>query len=724
MPRLSLLTAASLSVLILATAPALAQAGSAEPDAPVVVGVVRVEAEADFGLQPPKDEGYRAGRTTTATRTDTELRDTAQAVTVVTAKQIEDQAIDSMADAVLYVPGVSFAQGEGNRDTPVFRGVASTADFFVDGVRDDVQYFRDVYNVARIEVLKGPNAMIFGRGGAGGVINRVTRIADWEAVRELRVEAGSFEHYRATIDLGLPLGDSLALRLTGLWQDSGSYRDGGGLERRGLNPTASWRMGDRLLVAVGYEHFEDDRTADRGIPSFQGRPLDTDRSTFFGDPGQSVSSAEVDALSAAIEYRFDNGLLVRNRTRWASYDKFYQNIYPGAVNGAGTLVAISAYNSATQRDNFISQTDFNYFLETGPFSHTLLFGAEFGRQVTDNARETGCFVAVTPGCFSVLPGATTISITAPVGSPTLRNTPLVFAESATDADNSGTATFAAVYLQDQVRLNDWAQLVLGLRWDNFQVSFRNNRTGATVRTDDDFLSPRLGLIVRPVEAVSIYASYTKAFVPRAGEQLASLTATNQAFEPEAFDNYEVGARWDINPRLTASAALFQLDRSNVVVPDPANPLVSILVDGQRTRGVEVSAQGHLTERWSMVASVAHMEAEITRSQSATVVAGNRLANAPENTAALWNRYEFTGRLAGAVGVIWQAERFAASDNAVALPAFTRVDAMASWDIDDRIGLRLNVENLFDVEYFSDAHSNDNITPGAGRLFRATLTVRY
>ena len=231
MTRLSLLAAASLSVLALAAGPALAQPAPADPDAPVAVGVVRVQAEAEFSAQPPKDEGYRAERTTTATRTDTELRDVPQAVTVVTAEQIEDQAIDSMSDAVLYVPGVSFAQGEGNRDTPVFRGVSSTADFFVDGLRDDVQYFRDVYNVQRIEVLKGPNAMIFGRGGAGGVINRVTRTADWDAARALRLEGGSFEHYRATVDLDQPVNDSFALRLTGLWQESGSYRDGVHLDR-------------------------------------------------------------------------------------------------------------------------------------------------------------------------------------------------------------------------------------------------------------------------------------------------------------------------------------------------------------------------------------------------------------------------------------------------------------------------------------------------------------
>lgn len=719
MSRVSLLAAASVAILSVAATSAYAQDRE-----PVAVGTLHVRDEADFGIEPPKDDGYRAERTTTATRTETELRDIPQAITVITAEQIEDQAIDSMADAVLYVPGVTFAQGEGNRDAPVFRGNSSTSDFFVDGMRDDVQYFRDVYNVERIEVLKGPNAMIFGRGGAGGVINRVTRVAGWDQERELSLEAGADDHYRATLDLNQPLGDGFALRLTGLWQDSGSYRDGVTYERWALNPTASYRVGDKLMLTVGYEHFEDDRTADRGIPSFQGRPLDTDRSTFFGDPGQSFSEAEVDTLSAAIEYRFDNGLIVRNRTRWSSYDKVYQNVFPASINGAGTLVTLQAYNNATDRENLFNQTDFNLFAETGPVSHTLLFGFEFGRQNTDNLRNTGCFVSVTPGCFSAIPGVTTTNFVVPVGNPTLNNLPLVFAQSASDADNSGTAELAAVYFQDQIRLNDWAQLVVGVRWDNFQVDFRNNRTGATFSTDDNFVSPRLGLIVRPIEPVSVYLSYTKTFVPRAGEQLASLSLTNQALDPEEFDNYEVGVKWDANPDLTVTAALFQLDRSNVVVPDPGNPALSILVDGQRTRGFEVSAQGRVTERWSVIASYAHIEAEITQNQSATVLAGNRLPNAPENTLALWNHYDFTDRFAGGVGVIWQDERFAAADNAVVLPDFVRVDAVASFDLNENVRFQVNAENLLDEEYFPDAHNNNNITPAAGRQFKASVRFRY
>ena len=710
--RLSPLAAASL-VAIAAAAPAFAQ----NADAPVVVGTLKVEGEADddFSILPPKDEGYRAERIVSATRTEAELRDVPQAITIVTRDEMTDRAVESLAEAVLYTPGVSFAQGEGNRDAAVFRGNQSTADFFVDGLRDDVQYFRDLYNVERLEVLKGPNAMIFGRGGAGGVINRVTRIAGWDETRELHLEAGTEDHYRATFDIGQSVTDELALRMTGMWQDSESFRDYVDLQRWGFNPTAAFKPNDRLLVTLGYEHFEDERTADRGVPGIVGTiaspggPVVTDRSTFFGNPDQSFATVDVDVLTAAVEYRFGNGVVLRNRTRFADYDKFYQNVYPSGFNSGTGLVRIEAYNDAYQRETFINQTDLNIYFDTGAISHTVLAGVEFGRQDTDNQRHIGNFGG--PSFISV-----------PLANPTTF-APATFAV-APSRDDTSMVESAAVYIQDQVQLTDSLQLVAGLRYDDFNVDHRNNITDVRTELDDGLLSPRLGLIWRPIQPVSVYASYTKTYLPRNGEQLTSLS--NASFDPEEFDNYEIGVKWDVRPELTLTAALYRLDRSNVVVPDPTPvvPGALIEVDGQRTEGLELSATGQLTERWSMVAAYAWQDGEVTRTQSASVPAGAKLANLPEHSLGLWNRYDFTDQFGAGIGVIYQSERFAAADNKVELPAFWRVDAAAYYDVTDRLRVQVNVENLFDEEYFSNAHNNFNISPGAGRLFKALLTVRY
>ncbi|MDA5193122.1 TonB-dependent receptor [Govanella unica] len=700
-----------------ADASAQIQAQTGKPG-PQKLGPVKVEGAevGGFAIEAPADQGYHADRLLSATKTDTKLIDVPQAVSVVTRQQMNDLASQSMADVVRYVPGINFAQGEGNRDTPIFRGNNSTSDFFVDGIRDDVQYYRDVYNIERVEVLKGPNAMIFGRGGVGGVINRVTRQANWDGAREVRLETGSDDHYRGTFDVGQGVTDAIALRMTGLYENSDSFRDGVNLERWGLNPTASFRLGDATLVQVGYEHFDDKRTADRGVPSYQGRPLKTDRSTFFGDPDLSPTTANVDAVNLAVEHDFGNGLTIRNRTRYANYDKFYQNVFPGLVNAAGTTVEISAYSNATARDSFTNQTDLTYDVMTGSIRHTLLAGVEYSRQATNNFRQTGYFTGVSP---------TTTTITVPVGSPTI-SVPITFRQSATDADNHGVAKAYAGYIQDQIELTPQIQAVLGVRYDKFDVDFTNNRNGASFKSADNLWSPRAGLVFKPIETVSLYASYSLTYLPRAGEQLASLSLSNAALDPEKFKNYELGTKWDVNGNLLLTAAVYQLDRSNVLVPlDPNNAgLGSTLVKGQRTKGVELGASGNITDAWSVIASYAYQDGKLTAAQSLTVPAGAKLANLPKHSVALWNRYNILPQVGAGVGVIYQSKRYTTTDNTVVMPDFLRVDAALYYDINDMVSAQLNVENLFNERYYVNANSNTNIMPGSPRAFRLGLSGRF
>lgn len=688
---------------------------------PVTIAVSRTQPDLRIVLQPVQltetvtVRGDQAEtHITTATRTDTPLRDVPQAVTVVSRDAITDQSMQSMADVVRYVPGVGMAQGEGNRDTPVFRGNSSTADFFVDGVRDDVQYFRDLYNVDRVEAMKGPNAMVFGRGGVGGVINRVGRQADWSPVRELALQGGSWNNRRITGDIGRGLNETVAFRVTGLFEDSESYRNGVSLERQGINPTFAFALSPNTMLRAGYEYFHDDRTADRGIPSFEGRPVATHPSTFFGDPDISNSEATVNALSAVLEHKFGSGLTFRNRTRFANYDKFYQNVFPGAVSGSGTTVSISAYNNATDRSNLFNQTDVIVSRATGSIEHKLLAGIELGRQVTDNFRNTGYFTSISP---------TTTSITVPISDP-VTSLPVTFQQSATDADNHGVATSAALYVQDQVEVTEHIQAVVGLRYERFNVDFRNNRTAADFESHDNLLSPRVGLIYKPIEPVSLYANYSLSYLPRAGEQLSSLSLTNQALEPEEFKNYEVGAKWDVRPALAVTAAVYRLDRSNVVIPDPVDPAVSLLVDGQRTKGVELGLSGNLTSAWSVMGAYAFQDGEITRTLSATAQAGARLAQLPDHTFSLWNKYDFSQMWGAGLGVIHRADIFASTDNTVTLPSFTRVDGAIFFRLNEHLRGQLNVENLFDETYFSSAHSNNNITPGSPRAIRVLVSTRF
>ena len=673
------------------------------------------------------EDGYKVTESRSGTRTDTALIDTPQAVNVVSVKQIEDQAANNIGEAIRYVPGVFSAQGEGNRETIVFRGNSTTGDFFVDGTRDDVQTYRDLYNIERLEVFKGPNAMIFGRGGIGGLVNRVTKVADWQLTRAFRLEGGSDNFVRAQFDLGAPLSNAVAARITGVYQDNDSYRDGVNFNRWGFNPTVSFKLGADTIVQAGYEHFQDDRIADRGVPSRFGAaannvvgPLRTPRGQFFGDPADSPTGTNTDAATLFIEHDFSDTVSIRNRTRYADYDKFYQNVFPGSVNATETTVSLSAYRQFSERKNFINQTDFNAEFNTGGIKHTLLIGAEYARQKSDNVRQEGRF----PGNAS--------SLTVPIAQSNVDAT-LNWIQTSTSGDNEGVTTVLAGYIQDQIEITPAIQLVLGGRYESVKTEVTDRRTvgfPANGRREyevtDDLFSPRVGLIFKPAENASIYAGYSRTYLPRGGDQLTSLNASNENLAPEKYQNYEIGAKWDILPTFNVQGAIFQLDRDNVLaLSDPNNAASPVVPIGrQRTKGVELSAAGSISKQLSMVAAYTYSDGKFLDNVSGTVLAGNKLPNMPKHSASLWTRFDPTPDFGAAVGVIYAGKRYAATTNNVALPDYTRVDAALYYNISEELSAQLNVENVFNTRYYLYAHSNNNITPGAPTAFKVSLNAKF
>ena len=658
--------------------------------------------------------GEPATAVQSAMKTATALRDVPQAISVVSSDMIADQRMQSLADVVRYMPGVGMAQGEGNRDTPIIRGNTSTADFFVDGVRDDAQYFRDSYNVDRVEALKGPNAMIFGRGGGGGVVNRVTRQAAWTPSRQLDVQVGSWGDRRLTADFGGAASASAAARVTGMYERSDSYRAGVGIERVGVNPTMAIAAGPKTMVRASYEYFRDTRTADRGVSSVGGRPVPTDVSTFFGDPDRSTSDASVNRASALVEHDWGGGVQLRSRTTYASYGKYYANVYPGAVTAGAGTVAFSAYDHTTDRQNLFNQTDIIVSRRAGRMTHVVVAGVEIGRQATDNFRRSGFFSSLGPAVRSA---------SAPLANPTI-SLPVEFRHTPSDAENTGVANVAAVYAQDHVTLSEHVQAVVGLRFERFNVDLRHTQTGKDYLSRDRLLSPRLGIVYSPVRPLSAYASYSLSFMPRAGDQLSSLSLSNQALDPEVFRNYEVGARWEISKALSLSTAAYHLSRGNIAVADPVDPLRSVLVDGQRTRGVEMSLDGRITRWWTVAGGYAFQDGRVTKSLAPTAQAGAVLAQVPRHSFAFWNKAELSRRWGAGVGIIRRGDIFTSTDNQVVLPRFVRVDAAVFWTISDRLRAQLNIENVFDERYYASAHNNTNILPGSPRAVRMALTTRF
>lgn len=702
-PALPLLAAAVSAAL---SAPAsYAQTDPGIPQLPAVV--VRDHAEQADGPVT----GYRATRSGTFTKTDTALKDVPASVSVVPAELMQDQAMQGMSDVFRYVPGVLTHQGEGNRDQVILRGISTTADFYVDGIRDDAQVFRDLYNLERVEVLKGPGGMIFGRGGAGGVVNRVTRKPLFGPVAEATVTAGSHRQLRSTVDVGGKLGDTAAWRLNAMAEDGDSFRDGVDMKRHAVNPALTLLPGANTALTLGVESLRDARTADRGVPSLNGRPINVDPRTFFGNAAQSTAHSYVDGAYAVLDHDFGR-VQLKNSFRVTQYDKFYQNVYPdnaaaSSVTAAGTL-RLAAYNNANDRTNFFNQTDLTTTIVAGGFEHTLLAGIEVGHQDSRSRRHTGNFS-----------GATLATV--PVSSPIALATG--FPGIATDADNNAKTDIAAFYVQDQVKLSPAWKLLGGLRHDHFRSAVDDRRAGQVdLARTDSAVSPRLGLIWSPTAASTYYASTSYSFLP-SGEQL-SLAPNTVDLAPEKAINHEIGARWDLNPKLTLTAALFRLDRDNVRSPDPLNPGFFIKTGQQRTEGVEIGIQGEVMRHWQVYGGFAHLNGRITQTTSGAV-AGARLQLVPENTLSLWNRFDAGYGWVAGLGLIYQGEAYATLDNRVTLPAFTRSDAALYYTFSGgRTRLALNVENLFDRRYFPTADGNNNISPGAPRHARLTLLTRF
>ena len=682
---------------------ALAAAAQAHAQAQ---GQAQAEAtEVDPILVTGQARGYLAVDTVTATKTDTPLLDVPQSVSVVTAQQIEDQAMDGLGDVLRYVPGVIVGQGEGNRDQITLRGQNTTADFFIDGVRDDVQYYRPLYNLERVEVLRGPYALIFGRGGGGGIINRVQKAPSADAAfGEVRVFADDQGGQGAWMDFNRPLGDRVALRINGLFEESESFRDFVDGSRWAINPYLAAEIAPGWNLGLSYEHVDDERVPDRGVPSFQGRPLEGYDTLFFGVPGVNRTTLDADVAKLRLDGRIAPGLSLNTTVVFADYDKLYANVYAnGPASSPTGTVPLAAYVDTTARDNVLFQSNLIWEVLGGPIEHRVMVGVEYGDQETDNARLNGTL------------SNPTFSLTSPTYPTVTFGTPA--------RDTFSRVTTTSVYAQDQIGLGRFFDVILGLRWDRFEIEgtdFLPNPDRAFGRTDE-MVSPRLGLVWKPMETASVYASYSRSFLPRSGEQFTSLTPTTQNLEPEEFENLELGAKWDVNPGLSVTAAVFELRRTNATTPDPANPAATINVGETRTRGLELGVTGRITDRWSVAGGYAWQDA---------VLEGNdavELAQVPEHSLSLWSRHEVTESLGLGLGVTHQSDQWAAirtSPNTTRLPGFTRVDAAVFWALTPTVNLQLNIENLLDEDYWADAHNNNNLTPGAPRGARLTLSTRF
>ncbi len=681
--------------------------------------------------------GYFSNSTSVAMKTNTPLLNIPQSLNVVTKDFIKDQSFQGLTDVTRYVPGVAIHQGEGNRDELVIRGVDSSANFFVNGFRDDVQYFRDLYNTQSIEILKGPSALIFGRGAGGGLVNRTLKEADGTRVYEATAQTGSYGDRRISVDAGQAINENVAARFNAFYEGSDTFRDFGKLERYGINPTVTLKPDDNTKVKLSYEYFHDERTADRGNPS-QGLsnsfPSSTrfnpaapfapngDLTAFFGSPTFNYAHADVQTGMAVIEHDFENGLTVKNSSIYADYNRGLSERLsgqrPAERRGEHHRYVIQS-RGLQQHDQPRErvQPDGLHLQDVRPARSCTRWRLE------PNSADRLVYHSGIQAFFlsdGVL--SNTIVSTNPFDPTYFGN--VAFNHTATDANSKYRLNVGSAYVQDQIEITRWLQLIAGARFDHFDLAALDQNTGILRSRVDDKISPRAGVILKPMDNVSVYGSYSISYLPASGDQFSALNGTTLILEPQKFDNKEVGVKWDILPKLQYTAALYQLDKTNVPVTNPDGSPSFFPSGKQKIRGFETGLNGYITADWQAALGYAYTDARVTSQSTPAIVVGNRVQLVPYNTFSLWNKYQFNPAWAAGVGVIYFGDSYASSDDSVRLPGFVRVDAAVYYKFNEQWRAQLNVENIFNKGYWASADGNNNISPGQPRTFRVSATAKF
>ncbi|WP_448948000.1 TonB-dependent receptor [Lautropia mirabilis] len=693
--------AKALPFALLLSTPLVAPAHAQEADRATLPAVNVVGAQ---------DDGYTTPDATSGTKTNAPLRDVPQTINVVPARVLEDQHVNSMQDALKNVPGVSFSHGDGQRDQVSIRGFSAIADQYVDGFRDDALYFRDLSNIERVDVIKGPAAVLYGRGSAGGLINRISK-KPGKDITAANLSLGSWKDRRLEADLGRATGDqSLSWRLTGAIEKADSYRHQQFLDRKAIAPSAQIRFSPDTQVLLQAEYLNDRRVTDFGIPSYQGRPVNVDPGTYYGAANArdaDYTHTTVQAYTGVITHRIDDTLSLRNATRYYHYELDRNNTTTASVNAAARTVSLAHGNIFRREHGWSNQTELTQQAHLGGLKHELLYGLELGQQNKDLLSHAQRNVATVDIFNPVLP---TLARQAS-GNPT--------------NDNLGRFETMGLYVQDMISIDEQWKVLAGLRYDHFKQETGERNTGRKLQRTDNDISPRLGAVYQPDAAQSYYLSWSRSFQP-SGEAFA-LSSGNANLDPEQTTNTEIGAKYDLlDGRLSTTFSLFRLNRTNVRDTDPAtNQLATI--GTRRTDGFEWSLSGELAPGWRAIMGYAFLDAKVTRSPSRNdgqPVQGKRSTLTPRHAANFWITKDLDGGFGVGAGANLVGSRYANAGNTVRLPGYVTADAAAWWR-QGPWGVQLNVYNITDARYIVSSHgANGNMNlPGAPRNVMLKLSYR-
>ncbi|BEE01646.1 TonB-dependent siderophore receptor [Aeromonas dhakensis] len=638
----------------------------------------------------------------TATRTNTPAKLVPQAIDSVKASELTAFGQPTLSEALTGIPGVN-ASGDTRFDGVNIRGFSASNDFYLDGFRDDMQYTRDLGNTERVEVLKGPAAVLYGRGSTGGIVNRVSKKPQKGLESSVSAQVGSFDSRRLAADLNGEAGEQVQVRLNLAQEDKDSFRNGVTSKRTLLAPSVNWEINDKLNWLLQYERNEHDRTPDRGIPGVNGRPADVPKEYVYSDTSRDFIDDVAQSTRSRLSWDINDQWQLRQQLGYTSLDSQFDNTYVTSVKG--DKVTRARWQQDLKANSLISNTEVEGQLQTGPVEHRLLVGFEQNWQertpkLYQNTTAIPAGNLYDPGSLPTYDGAMKLS-----------------------SDANHKVRGYGLYVQDQLSLGDW-HLLAGLRRDDFTVTSRRNDLNKEETVSVSSLSPRLGLVWNPIEEHAFYASYSKTFTPVGGELIGITPGDkNNNLDPQHTRLYEGGVKSDwLDGRLATTLSLYRLEMYNKRSKDPLDPTKVILTGLQRTEGIELSARAQLTDELYLRGGIAIQDAEQVKADAD--LQGKRPMNVSRQNGELFAGYQ-SGKQGwfGETGVTAVGDRFADNANTTTLPGYARFDARAGYRW-QQWEAQLSVENLTDHDYFVSATSASQIMPGTPRQLHLSAAYRF
>lgn len=684
--------------------------------APVTLSDVTVSSSTDKETATGPINGYIAKQNITASKTDTPIAETPQSISVITRERLDAQGVADLGQALRYTPGV---QGEPFGVEPRFtflriRGFdASTTGLFRDGLKLSnpgfaISYGLEPYGSERIEVLRGPASVLYGQASPGGLVNYVTKRPSENMINEIGVQLGSFDRKQTTLDVGGNIDDegTLSYRLTGLVRDSQTQLDRVNDDRVYIAPSLTWKINDDTNITFLTHYQKDDTRSSQALPAngtLFGNPNgNIDLDTFTGEPNVDRYEREEFALGYLFEHRFNDNLTFRQNTRYLKTDLDDISVFSLSVNPDQRTVNRGYYKNLGKLASFTIDNQLQYTFGTGPVAHTLLGGYDYQHIDLDSLQAFG--------------GAPSLDIFNPVyGAPV--------ADVAPFRDDNTTQMQSGVYLQDQIKYNQWNFSMAG-RYDAAETITKNRLSNARTKQTDYEFTGKLGALYQFDNGISPYFSYSESFLPALGTDL-----NGQAFKPENANQYEVGVKYQpVGQRSFIGLGVFELTREDFLQTNPATFAQEQRGEAKST-GLELEGLASINQNLDLIFNYTIMDVEVTKTNDLTEK-GQRPSQTPAQLASIWADYHFKGGilhgLSTSLGVRYIGSSYGDAQNTLKVPAVTLFDAAIRYDWENA-RLALNAQNLLDIEYIGSAFVRGVdafAVAGQARTVNATLTYRW